>query len=178
MIDSTKIHANISDLLRKWFSYPDLSEPTQEETTARQHLFEAISRLGQALAERSPLVLFFDDWHWADAASLDVLHYAALRWSEEQAPILVLLTLRQEALTESSDLQTWWARLKHDVPCEQVNLATASPPVMKPRASSPRGWRLPTSRLPGNWRRKWAGQMIYRARTGKVCMPAWAGRTN
>jgi DNA-binding SARP family transcriptional activator/tetratricopeptide (TPR) repeat protein len=106
--------------------YPDLSEPIQEEATARQHLFEAITRLGQALAERSPLVLFFDDWHWADAASLDVLHYAALRWSEEQAPILVLLTLRKEALTESSDLQTWWARLKHDIPCKQVNLATFS----------------------------------------------------
>jgi len=48
-------------------------------------------RLGQALAEHAPLVLFIDDWHWADAASLDVLHYAALRWAEERAPILVLL---------------------------------------------------------------------------------------
>jgi DNA-binding SARP family transcriptional activator/tetratricopeptide (TPR) repeat protein len=106
--------------------YPDLSEPTQEEATARQHLFEAITRLGQALAKRAPLVLFFDDWHWADAASLDVLHYAALRWLEERAPILVLLTLRQEALNESPDVQAWWARLKHDVPCEQVNLVTLS----------------------------------------------------
>jgi DNA-binding SARP family transcriptional activator/tetratricopeptide (TPR) repeat protein len=106
--------------------YPDLPEPTLEEATARQHLFEAITRLGQALAERSPLVLFIDDWHWADAASLDVLHYAALRWLEERSPILVLLTLRQEALTESSDLQSWLARLKHDVPCEQVYLAALS----------------------------------------------------
>jgi DNA-binding SARP family transcriptional activator/predicted ATPase len=106
--------------------YPDLPEPTQEEATARQHLFEAISRLGQALAERSPLVLFLDDWHWADAASLDVLHYAALRWLEEQTPILVLLTLRQETLTESSNLQSWLARIKHDVPCEQVNLMALS----------------------------------------------------
>jgi DNA-binding SARP family transcriptional activator/predicted ATPase len=106
--------------------YPDLSEPTQEEATARQHLFEAIARLGQALAERSPLVLFFDDWHWADAASLDVLHYAALRWLEERTPILVLLTMRKEAFTESPDLQIWLARLKHDIPFEQVNLATLS----------------------------------------------------
>ncbi len=62
--------------------YPDLPEPTQEENTAQQHLFEAITRLVQALAERQPLVLFIDDWHWADAASLDVLHYAAVRWAE------------------------------------------------------------------------------------------------
>jgi DNA-binding SARP family transcriptional activator/predicted ATPase len=106
--------------------YPDLPEPTHEEATARQHLFEAIARLGQALAERAPLVLFIDDWNWADAASLDVLHYAALRWSEERAPILVLLTLRQEALTESPDLQTWLTRLKHDVACAQLNLAALS----------------------------------------------------
>ncbi|MFQ5435819.1 MAG: AAA family ATPase, partial [Anaerolineae bacterium] len=75
--------------------YPDLPQPTQEEATARQHLFEAITRLGQTLAKRQPLVLFVDDWHWADAASLDVLHYAAVRWAEAKTPILLLLTLRQ-----------------------------------------------------------------------------------
>ena len=77
--------------------YPDLPEPTQEEATAKQHLFEAITRLGQGLAERAPLVLFIDDWHWADTASLDVLQYTTQRWLEESVPILVLLTLRQEA---------------------------------------------------------------------------------
>ncbi|MGD2049309.1 MAG: BTAD domain-containing putative transcriptional regulator, partial [Chloroflexota bacterium] len=106
--------------------YPDLPEPTLDESTARQHLFEAITRLGQALAERSPLVIFIDDWHWADAASLDVLRYAALRWLEEQDPILILLTLRQEALTENLELQTWLTRFKHDVACDQLDLATLS----------------------------------------------------
>ena len=106
--------------------YPDLPEPTQEEAIARQHLFEAITRLGQALAERAPLVLFIDDWHWADAASLDVLHYAAMRWLEEGSPILVLLTLRQESLAESADLQSWLTRLKHDVAYVQVDLGELS----------------------------------------------------
>lgn len=106
--------------------YPDLPEPIQEEAAARQHLFEAIARLGLALAERSPLVLFIDDWHWADSASLDVLHYALLRWSEERAPILVLLTLRREALTDSPELQAWLTRLKHDAACQQLDLASLS----------------------------------------------------
>lgn len=106
--------------------YPDLPEPTQEETIARQHLFEAIARLGQALAERQPLVLFIDDWHWADTASLDVLHYATQRWTEEKAPILILLTLRQEALTESPDLQSWLNRLKRTVSAVQLNLGQLS----------------------------------------------------
>ena len=46
--------------------YPDLPEATFDETTARSRLFEAISRLGQALAEPVPLVLFVDDVQWAE----------------------------------------------------------------------------------------------------------------
>jgi DNA-binding SARP family transcriptional activator/predicted ATPase len=106
--------------------YPDLPAPTQEESAARQHLFEAITRLILALAEHSPLVIFIDDWHWADAASLDVLHYAAVRLKEEQTPVLALLTIRQENLAESAHLQTWLMRLKHDAACKQISLTSFS----------------------------------------------------
>ncbi len=106
--------------------YPDLPEPTQDENTARQHLFEAITRLGQALAARRPLVLLVDDWHWADTASRDVLLYAAQRWAEAAQPILVLLTLRQEAITESPELQNWLSQLKRVVSGTQIMLSKLS----------------------------------------------------
>lgn len=106
--------------------YPDLPKPTQEEGVARQHLFEAITRLCQALSERRPLVLWIDDWHWADSGSLDVLHYAAVHWREERTPILVLLTLRQESLAASPELQSWLTNLRHDVACEMVDLRELS----------------------------------------------------
>ena len=106
--------------------YPDLPEPTQEEATAKQHLFEAVTRLGKALAERQPLVLWLDDWHWADSASLDMLHYASQRWAEEKTPILVLLTLRQEALSESPALQSWLHQLRRTVSVAQVKLGELS----------------------------------------------------
>ena len=106
--------------------YPDLPEPTQEEATAKQHLFEAVTRLVQALAERQPLVLLIDDWHWADSASLDMLHYASQRWTEEKAPILVLLTLRQEALSESPALQSWLHQLRRTVSVAQIKLGELS----------------------------------------------------
>ena len=106
--------------------YPDLPEPTQEEATARQHLFEAVTRLGKALAERQPLVLLIEDWHWADSASLDMLHYASQRWTEEKAPILLLLTLRQEALTELPAVQSWLNQLKRTVSAVQLKLGELS----------------------------------------------------
>ncbi|MAU08184.1 MAG: hypothetical protein CL607_00060 [Anaerolineaceae bacterium] len=106
--------------------YPDLPEPIQEENTARQHLFEAITRLGQSLAERAPLLLYIDDWHWADTASLDVMQYATQRWSDEKTPILVLLTLREEALAESADLQNWLTRFKRDIPSQSLRLSELS----------------------------------------------------
>jgi len=52
-----------------------------------------------------------------------VLHYAALRWHEARAPILVLLTLRQEAVTEQPELPAWLARVRHDVGGPQLALA-------------------------------------------------------
>lgn len=106
--------------------YPDLPEPTQEENTARQHLFEAIARVIQALAKRKPLLIWIDDWHWADTASLDLLHYAALRWSEENLPIVIVLTLRQEALGESPDLQSWLTKLNHALGIVTLQLAELS----------------------------------------------------
>lgn len=106
--------------------YPDLPPPTQEENSARQHLFEAIIRLGQALAARRSVVLFIDDWHWADDASRDLLQYAAQRWAEQQVPILILLTLRQEALTASPELQSWFNKLKRIVSAEQLYVGSLS----------------------------------------------------
>ncbi|TMC20949.1 MAG: hypothetical protein E6J33_04010 [Chloroflexi bacterium] len=73
--------------------YPDLPAPVGDKSVARNRLFEAVVRLGQALAARTPLVLFIDDVQWADAASLDVLHYLARRFAESQTPALLLLTL-------------------------------------------------------------------------------------
>src|SRR5712692_7013472 len=62
--------------------YPDLPDPVGDKSVARNRLFEAVARLGQALAARTMLVLFIDDVQWADATSLDVLHYLARRFAK------------------------------------------------------------------------------------------------
>ena len=100
--------------------HPGLSPPTGDEAAAQARLFEAVARLGQALAADRPLVLFIDDVQWAGAGSLDLLQVAARRWVENEAPILLLLGLRSEALlrqaptTGGVTLRQWLSGLERD----------------------------------------------------------------
>ncbi len=51
-----------------------------DESAARQRLFEAAAHLLQAYTVQ-PVLLFLDDLHWADTATLDLLHYLIHRLS-------------------------------------------------------------------------------------------------
>lgn len=55
---------------------------------------EALKRYLVGLAERRPLLLVFEDMHWIDPTSLEVLDL--LLSGDEQAPILLLMTTRPE----------------------------------------------------------------------------------
>jgi predicted ATPase/DNA-binding SARP family transcriptional activator len=106
--------------------YPDLVAPSGDEAAARVRLFEAVVRLCQALAARKPVILFLDDIQWADAASLDVLHYAMRRWMESKTPVLLLLSLRTEMLAGTSALSSWLASMEHDVLLTRFELEALS----------------------------------------------------
>ena len=100
--------------------YPDLPLAHPEAAADRTQLFESLVRLTLALANRATLVLFVDDAQWADSATLDLLRYAIRRWREGAARILLLVSLRTEALqppaqSQRPSLSEWLAHVKREL---------------------------------------------------------------
>jgi len=155
--------------------YPHLPVAQGDETTARIRLFEAVTRLLQAFCERGPVVLFIDDIQWADAASLDVLHYAGQRWSESGTPLLLLLSVRSEALATASSLGTWLTGLHRDLPVTNLTLGPLTEDeTLRLLAALATGRAMAASHLDrfadiGQWLfRETRGQPFYLVETLKV----------
>ncbi|MBI1878425.1 MAG: AAA family ATPase [Chloroflexi bacterium] len=106
--------------------YPDLPPPTADEALAQTRLLEALARLGQALAARRPVVWFIDDVQWADTASLDVLSYLSHTWAERGATVLLLLSLRAEALLATPALGEWLSNLTRAAPLTRLTMGPLS----------------------------------------------------
>jgi len=81
------------------------SVPSTTPETARLLLFEAVtSYLLRAAQQARPLILVFDDLHWADAATLQLLDYIARQIQD--APLLLLILYRDTEITSSQSLRT------------------------------------------------------------------------
>jgi predicted ATPase len=102
--------------------YPDLPTPADDPTLGRGRLFEAVARLGQALAGRKPLVLCLDDVQWTDVATRDLVRYTVRRWAESGTPVLVILTARVENLRTEWELARWFGGLERDTPTLRLEL--------------------------------------------------------
>ena len=111
--------------------YPDLPAVTGDEATARSRLFEAIARLGASLASRRPFILLMDDLQWADAGTLELLHYLAHNWRASHNPILLLILMREEALSHGSALRDWMSDLTRDVPVTRLALEPVQASAME-----------------------------------------------
>ena len=68
----------------------------------KDQVFAAVSEMLHTIAVQGRVVLFIDDIHWADSASLALLHYVA-RAINNSERILVLATFRSEELTTDAE---------------------------------------------------------------------------
>jgi DNA-binding SARP family transcriptional activator len=100
--------------------YPELGDAHFEAEAGQMQLFDSLVRLTLVIAARSPLMLFVDDLQWADSATLDWLVYAIRRWRESNPRILLLVSVRPEALQPPSPPQApsaieWLAHVEREV---------------------------------------------------------------
>ncbi|MBE0670897.1 MAG: AAA family ATPase [Anaerolineales bacterium] len=105
--------------------YPDLPSVSGDEATARSRLFEAIARLGASLSARNPLILLMDDLQWADAGTLELIHYLAHSWRVSHNRILLLILIREESLAHETGVRNWMSGLTRNIPVTRLSL----PPV-------------------------------------------------
>jgi hypothetical protein len=70
-------------------------EDEDDPQRIREALFSATRVLIEGMAERHPLVLAFEDIHWADEGTLDLIEYLA-RWV--RAPALIVCLARDDLL--------------------------------------------------------------------------------
>jgi len=67
----------------------------------KDQAFRAVSNSLHEISSRAPVILLIEDIHWADSASLALLHYLARLAGTER--ILLLSTIRSEELTSDSE---------------------------------------------------------------------------
>lgn len=103
-------------------------KPSVEHALDRYRLFEAIRSLLSQASQELPVFLFLDDLHWADEASLDLLHYLARGVSGER--IVICGTFRQEELAEAKGERSELAKridvMSRGGLCESMDLTCLS----------------------------------------------------
>ena len=114
--------------------YPALPNGAADAELGSMQLLEPLVRLMTVLAGRSPLVIFLDDLHWADSATLEVLQYAARRWHETAAPVLLLVAIRYEALQPAvqhalASPVDWLAQVERELQPHHILLGPLAQPA-------------------------------------------------
>ena len=91
---------------------------------AQERLFEAVSRFLGQVASQAPLLLILEDLHWAADSTLQLLHYLAR--SIVAHPLLIVGTLRPEAIPPAHPLATLGRRLERDGLARRLSLSPLS----------------------------------------------------
>jgi tetratricopeptide (TPR) repeat protein/KaiC/GvpD/RAD55 family RecA-like ATPase len=89
-----------------WLTGPQQIAKTGKPSTLspqvwKDQAFAAVAKTLHSISTQEPIILFLEDIHWADSASLALLHYIARAISSEK--ILVLATFRSEELTADAE---------------------------------------------------------------------------
>ena len=96
-------------------------EPLSDAALEKTRLFEAVARLLERLTREAPVLLYLDDLHWADPASIELLHYL-VRGIADQS-VLVLGTYRAEEIDTARGLRSLITSLRRAGLAEELAIA-------------------------------------------------------
>jgi tetratricopeptide (TPR) repeat protein len=127
--------------------------PATMRTPDESRLWEGIFQLLAALAHQQPLMLFFDDLHWSDGATLGLLGYLVRQSAAAQLPITFLAATRPPQ--PGNEVAILFQTLLREELLAQLRLERLEAEAVMALAR----WLSPTYGYPlGNW--------IYRASEG------------
>lgn len=97
---------------------------TEDSDQARFQLFDAIAQFLQGAARTRPLLLIFDNLHWADSTSLRLLAFLAFELAENG--LMVLGTYRESELSRQHPLTDTLAELTRSPRFQRLQLSGLS----------------------------------------------------
>jgi tetratricopeptide (TPR) repeat protein len=125
---SSSLQVGLKSLLSR-LEKPEIHENNPQ--IWKDQTFAAITEELLLISTKTPTILFIDDVHWADSASLSLLHYISRAISAER--IAVLVSFRSEELNSPSDgqphpLVDTLRLLRRENLCEEIKLANLQEP--------------------------------------------------
>jgi predicted ATPase len=118
-----------------------LGDPALEKT----RLFEAVARLLERLTREKPVLLFLDDLHWADSASIELLHYLTRGIADQT--VFVLGTYRPEEIDTARGLRSLVMSLRRAGLVSEEILAHLEPEAVAELATNMLGSSAPGALL-------------------------------
>ena len=122
---------------------PDIDDPQPlDRPGAQARFFEAVSRVLLSVSQPgSPGVLFIDDLHWADEASLDLLTYMVRRLRDR--PLCILTSWRGDTTDAGQRLRALLAEARRSGDATSVSLARLTQPDVAALVGATAGRRGP-----------------------------------
>ncbi|CAN5816627.1 AAA family ATPase [soil metagenome] len=113
--------------------FPDLPPILPLETPgARTRFFEGIGEVLSAICDGpTPGILFLDDLHWADGATMDLLAYLVRRLARSTRSVLFLLTWRSEEVPRGHRLRSLLAEARREGPPTTLVLRRLQPSAVQ-----------------------------------------------
>ena len=99
-------------------------QPSASDEWFRVRLFDAVIMSLEAVTARRPVVLAFEDLHWADAASLDLIAFLAR--TARRRRVLLVATYRSDELHRRHPLLPWLAEIGRLQGIERLQLEPLS----------------------------------------------------